>query len=317
MLSIIIPAYNEELNIKNTARVISEIMNESEIPYELIFVDDGSTDKTWEYILSAKEDIPEIRGLKFSRNFGKEGAIFAGFKSCTGDCAVLLDCDLQHPPKLIPEMYSLWQDGYEVVEAVKSDRGKEGLMYKLFAKSFYKLLKSSSKVNLDGASDFKLLDRKAIDTLNDMPERLTFFRAMSSWIGFKTTQIEFQVAPRAAGETKWKFSQLVKFAVNNLTSFTTIPMQIVTLMGVLFFIFSLIFGVYTVVKFFNGQSLAGFSTVILLICIQGSIVMFALGIIGFYISKIYEEIKFRPRFIISVDTAKKPKKDTAKESNEN
>lgn len=315
MLSIISPAYNEELNIENTASVIGGIMADNDIPYELIFVDDGSTDTTWDCILSAKEKNPNVRGLKFSRNFGKEGAIFAGLRACLGECAVLIDCDLQHPPRLIVEMYSLWQQGYEVVEAVKASRGKESLSYKVFAKMFYKLLKSSSGVNLDRASDFKLMDRKVIDTLNDMPERLTFYRGMSSWVGFKTTQVEFEVDPRAAGETKWSFMKLFKFAMNNLTSFTTLPMQVVTCVGVMFFIFSLILGVYTLAKFFNGQSLAGFSTVILLICIQGTVLMLALGIIGYYISKIYEEIKFRPRYIVSLDTNRKtPVKDTANDT---
>ena len=304
MLSIIIPAYNEQENIENTAKVIGGIMAENSIEAEIIFVDDGSKDNTWQIIeeLSRKNNC--IRGLKFSRNFGKEGAIFAGLKACDGDCAVVIDCDLQHPPTIIPEMYSLWQQGYEVVEAVKASRGKESLIYKMFAKSFYRIMKNSSNVNLDRASDFKLMDRKAIDALNEMPERLTFFRALSSWVGFKTAQVEFEVAPRNAGTTKWNFRKLMKFALNNITSFTNFPMQIITALGVIFFIFAVVMGIQTLIQFFSGNSLEGFTTAYMLILLSASFIMIGLGIIGYYMSKIYEEIKFRPRYIVSIDTKK-------------
>lgn len=308
MLSVIIPAYNEQENIENTASVIYGILSEKEIDCEIIFVDDGSRDNTWSIIEELTKKNDSIRGLKFSRNFGKEGAIFAGLKACDGDCAVVIDCDLQHPPKLIPEMYNLWEQGYEVVEAVKSSRGKEGLLYKMFAKGFYRIMKNSSNVNLDRASDYKLMDRKVIDALNDMPERLTFFRALSSWVGFKTTQLEFDVAPRNAGTTKWNFGKLFKFALNNITSFTNFPMQIITALGVIFFIFAVIMGVQTLIRFFSGSSLEGFTTAYMLILLSASFIMIGLGIIGYYMSKIYEEIKFRPRYIVSIDT-KKEKKD--------
>ena len=308
MLSVIIPAYNEQENIENTASVIYGILSEKKIDCEIIFVDDGSRDNTWSIIEELTEKNDSIRGLKFSRNFGKEGAIFAGLKACDGDCAVVIDCDLQHPPGLIPEMYNLWEQGYEVVEAVKSSRGKESLLYKMFAKGFYRIMKNSSNVNLDRASDYKLMDRKVIDALNDMPERLTFFRALSSWVGFKTTQLEFEVAPRNAGTTKWNFGKLFKFALNNITSFTNFPMQIITALGVIFFIFAVIMGVQTLVRFFSGSSLEGFTTAYMLILLSASFIMIGLGIIGYYMSKIYEEIKFRPRYIVSIDT-KKEKKD--------
>lgn len=195
MLSVIIPSYNEHENIKRTASVIAGILRENGIPYELIFVDDGSRDDTWREITAASEADPNVRGLGFSRNFGKEGAIFAGLKNAAGDCAVCIDCDLQHPPELIPEMYRLWQGGAEVVEAVKRSRGREGLLHKLFARSFYKMMKSSSGISLDGASDFKLMDRKVINALNELPERITFFRALSSWVGFTVERVEFDVQP--------------------------------------------------------------------------------------------------------------------------
>lgn len=309
MLSVIIPAYNEQENIEKTAEVIYNILSEKKIDCEIMFVDDGSKDGTWEIISRLAGENPSIRGLKFSRNFGKEGAIFAGLKACIGDAAVVIDCDLQHPPELIPEMVNLWEQGYEVVEAVKASRGKESLIYKTLAKGFYRLMKNSADVNLDRASDYKLMDRKVIDALNDMPERLTFFRALSSWVGFRTTQLEFNVAPRNAGTTKWNFGKLMKFALNNITSFTNLPLQIITGMGILFFILALVFGINTLIQYFSGVSAEGFPTVILLMLITGSFIMLGLGVIGYYMAKIYEEIKFRPRYIVSVDTKKEKEND--------
>lgn len=299
MLSVIIPSFNENENILNTASVITEILSDEHIPYEILFVDDGSADDTWKQICAASEQWENIRGIGFSRNFGKEGAIFAGLKNARGDCAIVIDCDLQHPPELIPQMYRLWQGGAEVVEAVKRSRGREGVLHKLFAKSFYRMMKTSSGINLDGASDFKLLDRKVINALNELPERITFFRALSSWVGFATERVEFDVRPRAAGESKFSFKSLFRFALNNITSFTNVPIHLITWVGVVFGIMAVILAIQTLVKYFCGQAAEGFSTVILLILITGACVMLGVGIIGYYLSKIYEEIKQRPRYIIS------------------
>ncbi len=299
MLSVIIPSFNENENIRRTAGVIAGVMKEAGIEYELLFVDDGSKDSTWAEICAAHEQDACVRGLGFSRNFGKEGAIFAGLKNARGDCAVVIDCDLQHPPELIPQMYALWQGGAEVVEAVKRSRGREGLFHKLFARSFYKMMKSSSGINLDGASDFKLMDRKVINALNELPERITFFRALSSWVGFTTERVEFDVQPRAAGKSKFSMKSLFRFALNNITSFTDVPIRLITWVGAIFGIMAVVLGIQTLVKYFSGQSAEGFSTVILLILITGACVLLGVGVIGYYLSKIYEEIKQRPRYIIA------------------
>lgn len=298
MLSVVIPAFNEQDNIPVAAKTIGEILSPL-TEYELIFVDDGSKDNSWNVLKELSEKDSAVKGLRFSRNFGKEGAIFAGLLAAQGDCVAVIDCDLQHPPELLPKMLDSWKNGAEVVEAVKSSRGKEGIVYKLFAKTFYRIMKNSSDINLDGASDYKLMDRKVVDALNAMPERLTFFRALSCWVGFKTERIEFDVAPRNAGSTKWSFGKLFKYALSSVTSFTNLPMQIITVSGILFFIFAIILGVQTIVNFFMGTAADGFSTVILLILIVGSILMLGIGIIGYYLSKIYEEIKYRPRYIVS------------------
>lgn len=309
MLSVIIPSYNENENIRRTAQTIAGILSDAAIEYELIFVDDGSRDTTWAEICAAHDSDPCVRGLGFSRNFGKEGAIFAGLKNARGDCAVVIDCDLQHPPELIPQMYQLWQGGAEVVEAIKRSRGKEGLFHKIFARSFYKMMKSSSGINLDGASDFKLLDRKVINALNELPERITFFRALSSWVGFTTERVEFDVQPRAAGKSKFSMKSLFRFALNNITSFTDVPIRLITWVGVIFGIMALVLGIQTLVKYFCGQAAEGFSTVILLILITGACVLLGVGVIGYYLSKIYEEIKQRPRYIVARTTGGKERAD--------
>lgn len=309
MLSVIIPSYNENENIRRTAQTIAGILSDAAIEYELIFVDDGSRDTTWAEICAAHDSDPCVRGLGFSRNFGKEGAIFAGLKNARGDCAVVIDCDLQHPPELIPQMYQLWQGGAEVVEAIKRSRGKEGLFHKIFARSFYKMMKSSSGINLDGASDFKLLDRKVINALNELPERITFFRALSSWVGFTTERVEFDVQPRVAGKSKFSMKSLFRFALNNITSFTDVPIRLITWVGVIFGIMALVLGIQTLVKYFCGQAAEGFSTVILLILITGACVLLGVGVIGYYLSKIYEEIKQRPRYIVARTTGGKERAD--------
>ena len=298
LLSIIIPSYNEETMIEKTFDTVKGIMEEALIPFEIIFVDDGSQDATYHNITALSENHPEVKGLSFSRNFGKESAIFAGLEASQGACCVIMDCDLQHPPATIVEMYRLWEKGYEVVAGVKSYRGKESPLYTLCASLFYGLISKAAGLDMKSASDFKLLDRRAVEALLSMPERAPFFRALSSWIGFSSTAVPFEVQERTAGTSKWSMWSLIKYAIRNITSFSGAPMQFVTLMGWIMLIFSVVFAVQSLYHYFNGAALEGFTTVILLLLIIGSVLMISLGIIGHYISKIYEEIKGRPRYII-------------------
>lgn len=299
LLSIIIPSYNEQDNIERTFETIKEILDQKEIPFEIIFVDDGSKDQTYMRIYTLSGKHPEAKGISFSRNFGKEAAIFAGLEVSEGACCVIMDCDLQHPPILLPQMYRLWTEGYEVVEGVKSSRGKESFLHTLCANTFYRLISKASGINMSEASDFKLLDRKAVDALLVLPERAPFFRALSSWVGFKTTSLPFEVQERTIGTSKWSVWSLTKYAIQNITSFSGAPMQLVTALGWIMLLASMLLGVHSLYKYFTGSALEGFTTVILLQLIIGSILMISLGIIGHYISKIYDEIKARPRYIIS------------------
>ena len=299
ILSIVIPSYNEQDNIERTFLAIQEVLQLNQIPFELIFVDDGSQDDTYPRIQEVSGKYAEAKGLSFSRNFGKEAAIFAGLEATSGACCLIMDCDLQHPVTIIPDMYRLWEEGYEVIEGVKSSRGKEGFLHKFCAKSFYHLISKATQIDMSRASDFKLLDRKAVDSLLILPERAPFFRALSSWIGFRTISIPFEVQEREIGTSKWSVWSLTQYALRNITSFSGAPMQFVSIMGWVMLLASVVLGIQSLYKYFNGTALEGFTTVILLLLIIGSILMISLGIIGHYISKIYDEIKARPRYIIS------------------
>lgn len=299
MLSVVLPAYNEEKMVKKTSQVVGDLLEKEQIPYELVFVNDGSKDHTWEKILELKEERAHIKGVCFSRNFGKEGAVFAGITQAEGDCIAVMDCDLQHPPETLIKMYRLWEDGYQVIEGVKASRGRESFIHKMFAKTFYSIISDATGIDMSRASDFKLMDRQAAEEFLKLPERNVFFRALSSWVGFKTIYVEFDVQEREAGESKWSFKSLVRYAVNNITSFSAAPMQIVTFFGVVFFVFAVLLGIQSLYMYFSGHAVAGFTTVILLLLLVGSILMFSLGVIGYYIAKIYDEVKMRPRYIIS------------------
>lgn len=296
ILSVIIPSYNEAANIERTYEALKSGLKE--IPFEVFFVDDGSKDGTYEIVEKLHETHPEVKGISFSRNYGKEAAIFAGLEAATGDCAVLMDCDLQHPVEVIPQMYQLWKEGYEVVEGVKASRGKEGIFHKICAKLFYRYISKATGIDMSRASDFKLLDRKAIDALLILPERAPFFRALSSWIGFKSTSVAFEVKDRELGSSKWSFKSLARYAIHNITSFSGAPLQLVTFLGWVMFLFTVILGIQTLYRYFSGTAMEGFTTVILLLLFIGSVLMLSLGIIGHYISRIYDEIKARPRYIV-------------------
>ncbi len=267
--------------------------------YEIIFVDDGSKDQTWDKIKEIQKENKNVRGIHFSKNFGKEAAMFAGLSYAKGSCSVIIDCDLQHPPEKIVEMYHLWEQGYEVVEAVKSSRGKETVLHTFCANCFYTIISRATGIDMQRASDFKLLDRKAVLVLLNMKEKNAFFRALSSWIGFKTIQIEFEVQERTEGESKWSPWALVKYALSNISSFSTAPMQIVTILGCIMFVISIVLSTNAVYQKITGIALDGFTTVILLQLFSGSLIMISLGIIGYYIAKIYEEVKGRPRWIVA------------------
>jgi glycosyltransferase involved in cell wall biosynthesis len=266
----------------------------------LIIVDDGSPDDTWKIISEEARTISNLHGLRLSRNFGKELALCAGLERARGDAVIVMDGDGQHPPELLPEMVRLWQTtSADIVEAVKTKRGPESFSGRMGALLFYVVLNKLAGVNLKGVSDFKLMNRRALDAWQQMPERNVFFRGMTAWLGFTHVQIPFDVPQRAAGTTGWSFPTRLKLALTGISAFSSLPLQFVTIAGLLFFAFSVLFGLYTLVLQLAGRSVSGFATVILLLLIIGSLLMFSLGIIGEYLARIYEEVKRRPRYVIA------------------
>ncbi|MCR5012300.1 MAG: glycosyltransferase family 2 protein, partial [Lachnospiraceae bacterium] len=235
----------------------------------------------------------------FSRNFGKEAAIFAGLGAAKGGCAAVMDCDLQHPPEVLIEMYGLWEEGYEIVEGVKKSRGRESIFHKLSAGMFYGIMSKATKIDMYRASDFKLLDRRAVEALLMFPEYHVFFRALSSWIGYKKTSVEFDVRDREVGSSKWSTSALFKYAVNNIVEYSAVPLHLITGIGVVSLIFAFALGIQTLVRYFCGTAAEGFTTVILLQLFSASVIMIGIGIVGLYLAKIYDEVKRRPRYIIA------------------
>jgi polyisoprenyl-phosphate glycosyltransferase len=299
LLSVVIPVFNEEGMIAQNVRRVARVLSEAGINHEIILIDDGSKDASWRELENCAAAVPGVKALKLSRNFGKEGALCAGLDHARGDCCVCIDADMQHPPEAIPRMYQLWREqGYDVVEGVKTNRGNESLGYKLSAGLFYKLLAKTSGIDLHNASDFRLLDRKAIAAWQSLPEKKTFFRGMSSWIGFSRAQVEFDVADRQEGESRWSLFSLIKLAIHGVTSFTAAPLYASAFAGFCLLVAFFFLLCQTIVMKALGYAADGFTTVIALQLVIGGMLMMSVGIIGIYIEKIYDEVKGRPRYIV-------------------
>jgi glycosyltransferase involved in cell wall biosynthesis len=298
-LSVVVPLYREGQHLAATVSEVIRVLSALDMGYELILVDDGSADDTWQVIADQSRLFPAIRGFRLSRNFGKEAALAAGLEQARGDAIVVMDGDLQHPPSLIPAMVQCWREGAEVVEAVKQHRGSESAYSKLRAQIFYAIFTRLAGYDLRGASDFKLMDRRVLDAWRGMGERNLFFRGMNAWLGFRRVQLPFDVAARTGGESNWSVLQLTRLAMTAVTSFSSAPLQLITLSGAGFFVFALVLGAQTLYQKIAGRAVDGFTTVILLLLVIGGAVMLGLGIIGTYIARIYEEVKGRPRYVVA------------------
>ncbi len=299
VLSVIIPLYREGSHLADTLKKIILVLDTLDAGYEVVLVDDGSPDDTWQAIKTQSEHYPSVKGIRLSRNFGKESALAAGLEHASGNAVVVMDGDLQHPPALIPLMVKAWQEGADVVEAIKQHRGRESSYSKARAKIFYQIFTRLTGYDLHGASDFKLMDRRVLEAWRRMGERNLFFRGMNAWLGFKRIQIPFDVPERVDGESGWSILQLARLAMTAVTAFSSAPLHLITFAGVSFVFFALTLGIQTLYLKASGQAVDGFTTVILLLLVIGGVMMLGLGIIGTYIARIYEEVKGRPRYIIS------------------
>jgi len=300
-LAIIIPVFNEERSIiASLSQIISVTKSLSDLSINILLVDDGSTDNTAPLIRNLCGTEKNLHLLSLTRNFGKEAAIYAGL-TFAGKCdaAIVMDGDLQHPPSLLPEMVQLWRQGYDVVEACKSSRGPETRAKRVMVHFYTSLFESLTRLGIKNQSDFKLLDKKVIESYCQLPERERFFRGLINWLNFSTTQIFFDVPPAAKETSSWKKWSLIKYAISSVVSFTSFPLHLVTVLGGLTFLVSLIIGTIALADKISGKAIGGFTTVILLLLFIGSVLMFSLGIIGIYIARMYDELKHRPAYIVN------------------
>lgn len=316
LLSVVIPVFNEGDSIHlHLPVIVKNLKRVKGIDLEILMVDDGSTDNTVSLIKELYCQKDEVALICLNRNFGKEAAVHAGLKNAVGDAVIIMDSDLQHPPELIPKMVDLWKAGSMVVEACKSSRGKEDLTTKILTKSFYRIFEYLTKIDIKNKSDFKLLDRKVVDAYCELSERNRFFRGMIPWMGFSTTQLYFDVPARTHGHSSWSRFRLFKFAVMAITNFTSAPLHLVNFLSGIFFVSALGVGGIALYDKFTGTAVGGFPTVILLILITGSFIMFSLGQIGIYIEQIFDEIKQRPHYLINEDKSVLKRNSLTQENN--
>lgn len=298
-LSILAPCYNEEDSVTLFYNEIVKLKDKIDgIELEFLFVDDGSTDNTYNKLVELSRQDPRVKYISFSRNFGKEAALFSGLRAVTGDCTVVLDVDLQHPPEKIIEMYQLWQEGYEIVEGIKTHRGKESIFHKMMSAVFYGMISRIIGIDMRNSSDFKLLDKTVVTQLAALKERDTFFRALSYWVGFRSISINYEVQDRIAGKTKWSFFSLFGYAVKNLISFSYAPLHLISIIGIIFLLIGIGFAIDAFISYLMGKAVGGYPTLVFLIILSSGGIMLSLGIVGIYIAKIYDQIKERPQYII-------------------
>lgn len=299
-LSVVIPANNEDAGIAEAVRAIAGIVETCAHAWEIIVVDDGSCDSTFEKVARMSESDHRIKALRLSRNFGKEAALLAGLQMSAGDAVITIDADLQHPPRLIPEMVSKWQEGAHVVDAVKRRRDKDSVLTRIRARVFNTVLSRLGGIDLQNSSDYKLLDRIVVDAISKrLPERTRFYRGLVDWVGYSHAKIPLDIEARTAGEGKWSVWKLVGLATTAIMSFTSAPLRIVTFLGFITLIFGVFVAGEALWSWFNGRAVSGFATMIITVLLLGSFIMISLGIMGEYTGKIYDEIKGRPAFLIA------------------
>ncbi|HOV69832.1 MAG TPA: glycosyltransferase family 2 protein [Clostridia bacterium] len=298
-LSVVIPCYNEEKIIRSTYARLMGVMEDNELDYELIFVNDGSRDNTLGYIMEFAQDDENCKYISFSRNFGKEAAMLAGLSYSSGDAVVIIDADLQHPPELIPEMIAEYEKGYDQVIARRTRKG-DASVKTFFARTYYKIVNKLVDVKLsDGVGDFRLLSRKAVNTIISMPEYNRFSKGLFSWIGFAEKQIRYENISRDAGESKWRFKDLLQYGIEGILSFNNKPLRLVISFGGIMIALSIIYILYMLIRIIMvGIDAPGYFTTISAVMILGGVQLISLGVIGEYVGRIYYEVKRRPHYII-------------------
>ncbi len=311
-IDLIVPCYNEQEVLKlfydESCKVIDEIKN---YDFNFLFINDGSKDNTIKIMEELANKDNRVKYISFSRNFGKESAMYAGLKNSTGDYAVIMDADLQHPPALIPDMIAVMEEGYDCCATNRASRDGDSPLRRFFTKNFYKFVNKISDVDMpDGAGDFRMMNRKMIDGVLAMSEVQRFSKGIFSWVGFETKWISFYDVERAAGETKWSFWGLFKYAADGITAFSTVPLKMAIYLGSLISGCSFIYLVYIFIRtLVHGKDFPGYASLMTIMLFLGGCIILCSGILGEYVAKIYIEVKNRPIYLIGKTNIKDPKHD--------
>lgn len=299
-VSVIVPCYNESEGLKFFDKELRKHLPDTYI-YEIVYVNDGSRDETLEIIKKICEKYSNTHYISFSRNFGHQNALKAGFDYCSGDCAICLDADLQHPPKLIPGLLKKWEEGYESVTTKRIDHDSISFFKKMTSDSFYRLTNHISDVKLEpGVADFRLLDRKILNELKRFSENHIFLRAVIQWLGFRQISITYKAEERIAGKSKYTIKKMISFALSGITSFSVKPLRFSIYLGVIFAVFAFLYAVYALyIYFFTETALSGWTSILISILFIGGMILLMLGIIGEYLGKLFLESKKRPNYVVS------------------
>jgi glycosyltransferase involved in cell wall biosynthesis len=304
-LSIVVPAYCEGSTLERAIPRVLACARQATSNVEIVVVDDGSNDNTWERVTKLAREHPEVKGIRLSRNYGKDAAICAGLADCAGKAAIVIDADLQHPPELIPRLFHLWKDdGFQVVEAVKTHRREESILRRQASHLFNHLAKTYAGLKLDNSTDFVLLSREVLQAWGQVREYRVFFRGIVNWLGFQKTTVSFEVQHGLRPRSTWTTLQLFRLGLHAIISFSSAPLRIAHLVSFVFVSFGTILGIQTLVRKLVGRAVDGFTTVIILLLIVGGLILGVLGIISEYLAAIYDEVKQRPRYLVSATTGK-------------
>ncbi|MDH3650796.1 MAG: glycosyltransferase family 2 protein [Saprospiraceae bacterium] len=302
-LSIVVPMLNEEESIKPLIERIKKVLTNEELSYEIIFIDDGSTDSTFSKVTEVASQNPQVKGISFSRNFGHQIAIYAGLQKARGKAVITMDGDLQHPPEVLPVLIAKWQQGFDIVNTIRIDPPQTGVFKKLTSKWFYSIINKLANINIQpAAADFRLMSRKAVEAFLEIEERDRFTRGLVSWMGFNQASVSYTADKRHSGTSKYSFSKMIRFALDGITSFSSRPLQISFYVGSTITSFGLLYALYVIVVFLQGKTIPGWTSILLVLLIIGGAILINLGIIGEYIARIFNEVKSRPHYFVKDST---------------
>lgn len=304
LISCIVPVYNEEEGINEFIIALNKTLQALDYSYEIVIIDDGSNDNTGAIVHQYKTQMP-LRYVRFSRNFGKEKALSAGLDHAQGDAVIILDSDFQHPLNLIPEFIKKWEEGYDMVFAVRQSRDDESWFKRNCARAFYQFTSKINRINIPAnAGDFRLLDRKIVDALQQLPERNRFMKGLYSWVGFKQISIPFEVQPRKSGTSQWSFATLLDLAITGITSFTAFPLRMIALGGVCVASIAILYGLWIILNtLIFGAQTPGWATIVTAISFFGGLQLFAIGVVGEYVGRVFDEVKNRPHYIVDQEAS--------------